>query len=78
MGPNGYQCSQCTKDCSGHTAGYQWSRHHKTNNPSNTRSQSFNNGTVFGAHQNKNNINPLAPGYKDKGKFTKYTGPNRI
>ena len=59
-GPNGFQCSQCTKDCSGHTAGYQWGRKKKST-----------------SHQNKNNINPIAPQYKDKGKFTKYNGPNR-
>ena len=76
-GPNGFQCSQCTKDCSGHTAGYQWGRKKKSTSHQNTPSQSFNNGTAFAAHQNKNNINPIAPQYKDKGKFTKYNGPNR-
>ena len=37
--------SPCTKDCSGHQAGYDWERRKKIGSPQNTPSQSFNNGT---------------------------------
>ena len=38
--------SQCTKDCSGHRAGYEWSAR-KGNRTANSWSQSFNNGAAI-------------------------------
>ena len=42
--------SQCTKDCSGHKAGYKWSVD-RNGQIENTPSQSFNNGTAIGKRQ---------------------------
>ena len=42
--------SQCTKDCSGHKAGYNWSVD-RNGRIENTPSQSFNNGTAIGKRQ---------------------------
>jgi len=39
--------SPCTKDCSGHRAGYEWYKR-KRRNPA-SRSQSFNNGAAIAA-----------------------------
>jgi pyrimidine deaminase RibD-like protein len=38
--------SPCTKDCSGHLAGYEWTRSHP-GRPALSRSQSFNNGNAL-------------------------------
>jgi len=38
--------SPCTKDCSGHRAGYNWSKQ-RGNTPANSWSQSFNNGAAL-------------------------------
>lgn len=42
--------STCTKDCSGHKAGYEWSVKRK-GETANTPSNSFNNGTNIGKRQ---------------------------
>lgn len=42
-----FKGSQCTKDCSGHRAGYEWYRR-KQRTP-NSWSQSFNNGAAIAA-----------------------------
>lgn len=42
-----FKGSQCTKDCSGHRAGYEWYKK-KRRNP-NSWSQSFNNGSALAA-----------------------------
>lgn len=42
--------SQCTKDCSGHKAGFEWSVDRKGQTAA-TPSQSFNNGTNIGKRQ---------------------------
>ena len=36
--------SQCTKDCSGHKAGYEWSKARGNASPCDAQSSSFNNG----------------------------------
>ena len=41
-----FKGSQCTKDCSGHRAGYEWSAR-KGNRTANSWSQSFNNGAAI-------------------------------
>jgi len=38
--------SPCTRDCSGHRAGYNWAKQH-INQPANSASQSFNNGVAL-------------------------------
>jgi hypothetical protein len=93
-GPGGYKCTPCKDDCSGHTAGYQYTKHNRYTQPSFSNSEpgntdaSFYKGSVYGAYQNDKQINPNAPHYRydkrDKtatnkaGKFTKYYGPSRI
>lgn len=59
--------SKCTKDCSGHRAGWDWERRMNTRSPSMTHSQSFNNGTRLAID------NPTKkPSVRDeKGKFAK-------
>lgn len=45
--------SQCTKDCSGHRAGYAWAMRNRGQRPSNSRSSSFNKGTKIAVDQIK-------------------------
>lgn len=40
-----FQGSQCTKDCSGHKAGYNWGKKHPVEPVQQTPSPSFNKGT---------------------------------
>lgn len=42
-----FKGSQCTKDCSGHRAGYEW--YQRKNRTPNSWSQSFNNGAAIAA-----------------------------
>jgi hypothetical protein len=42
-----FKGSQCTKDCSGHKAGYEWNK--RTGRTANSWSQSFNNGAAISA-----------------------------
>lgn len=69
---------KCTKDCSGHMAGWQWERKHKKGYVHNTKSPSFNNGTEIAVNQFAKGLNPIGPQVRgEKGKFTKYTGKER-
>jgi hypothetical protein len=68
--------SKCTKDCSGHRAGWYWARKHKkaaTN--CDGSSQSFKNGCSINATQRAQGRNLIGPSVRgDKGKFVKYSG----
>lgn len=91
QGPNGYQCSQCKDKCQGHTAGFQYAKKHNISQaimPPNN-SQSFYNGTEFGAHHVVKGYR-AAPSYKankddiankrtttSRPGFAKYAGPQR-
>lgn len=68
--------SRCTKDCSGHNAGWRWARAHsvKNTNQCKSHSQSFNNGCSIAADQSAKGHTPIAPAIRGaKGKFTKFT-----
>ena len=63
----------CTKDCSGHKAGWEWERKHNLQTRQTTPSNSFNNGTEIATNQTKAGLRPL--GYQirgDKGRFQKF------
>jgi hypothetical protein len=69
--------SPCTKDCSGHRAGWNWSNFYSVNNPEqcNGSSDSFNKGCNIAISQRsagRKIINPSVRG--DKGRFVAYTG----
>lgn len=64
---------QCTKDCSGHKAGWEWERKHNTGQKSNTTSNSFNNGTDIAISQAKAGKQPIGPSIRGaKGRYTKF------
>ena len=65
--------SPCTKDCSGHFAGWNWERKHQKNTRQATASNSFNNGTEIATNQRAQGRNPI--GYQirgEKGRFQKF------
>ena len=66
--------SRCTKDCSGHRAGWYWARkHNKSATQCNGSSQSFKNGCSIHATQQSQGKNLIGPSIRgDKGKFVKY------
>lgn len=65
--------SKCTKDCSGHRAGWHWARQ-KQATSSASHSQSFNNGANINIHQRSQGKNLIGPSIRnDKGKFQKFT-----
>lgn len=70
---------QCTKDCSGHKAGWDWERKHNSGYRHNTPSNSFNNGTEIAYQQKSQGKNPIGPQIRgDKGRFQKFQGKNRF
>lgn len=63
--------SPCTKDCSGHRAGYAWSKK-KNKQPQQTH-QSFMNGAAIWKQQKDQGLNPISGGItNDKGQFQKF------
>jgi len=52
-----FQGSPCTKDCSGHMAGYNWAQKHPMT-PAASPSKSFNNGAGIAANQSKPGVRP--------------------
>lgn len=63
----------CTKDCSGHKAGWEWERKHNTGQKQATPSNSFNNGTDIAISQAKQGRQPIGPSIRgEKGRFTKF------
>jgi hypothetical protein len=69
--------SQCTKDCSGHRAGWYWSKVKQLANAGdcNSHSASFNKGCAISIAQRSQGKNPIAPSVRgEKGRFVKYAG----
>lgn len=65
--------SQCTKDCSGHKAGWEWERRHKTGHRAGSHSNSFNNGTEIATRQAQQGKNPIGPQIRGQGgRFQKF------
>jgi len=67
--------SQCTKDCSGHRAGWYWSKQKGHNSSSNRTggSDSFKKGCDIGVKQRAAGLNPIGPSIRGaKGRFTKF------
>jgi hypothetical protein len=66
--------SPCTKDCSGHMAGFNWANKHNSNVASATPSRSFNNGTAISIdHKTKNRKPSIKGAIRDtRGKYTKF------
>lgn len=61
--------SQCTKDCSGHSAGYAWAKQHNGQAACNSSSPSFNRGCEIAADQIKQG-KPNRPKIRNQqGKF---------
>jgi len=69
--------SRCTKDCSGHRAGWYWARQ-KLATAVNSHSQSFNNGANINIMQRSQGKNLVGPSIRnDKGRFTKFNPSNK-
>lgn len=63
----------CTKDCSGHKAGWEWERKNQTNQKRNTPSNSFNTGTEVAIAQRQANKDPIGTNIRgEKGRFQKF------
>lgn len=63
----------CTKDCSGHKAGWEWERKNQTNHVRQTPSASFNNGTEIAITQRRANKEPIGTNIRgEKGRFQKF------
>lgn len=63
--------SRCTKDCSGHKAGYRWAMR-KGATGANSKSPSFNNGANIASNQMKVGL-AIPPKIRDdRGKFAKH------
>lgn len=64
---------QCTKDCSGHKAGWDWERKNQTNSIAQTPSPSFNSGTEIAVIQRKAGKQPISTNIRGaKGQFQKF------
>ena len=71
--------SPCTKDCSGHLAGYKWAKRKGTLSRSNGPSNSFNNGTEIAINQKAAGLNPISTGIRgDNGRFQKFEPAPKI
>lgn len=65
--------SKCTKDCSGHLAGWNWERRKRRGVRNNSPSNSFNNGTEIAANQDRVNRNPIGPQIRgQRGRFRRF------
>lgn len=65
--------SPCTKDCSGHRAGYAWEKKKNRGARTNGNSNSFGNGTEIRANQVKQGLNPISGGITNaRGQFQKF------
>jgi hypothetical protein len=68
-----YQGRKCTKDCSGHAAGYQWAMARNHTAPCTSHSPSFNGGCDIAATQLKNK-KVVRPKVRDtSGRFIRAT-----
>lgn len=69
---------RCTKDCSGHRAGWAWERKRQTNTKQGTPSTSFNNGTEIAIDQRKAGREPIGPQIRGaKGRFQRFQPANK-
>lgn len=68
-----FQGSPCTKDCSGHIAGYKWSTANK-GAVTNTPSKSFDAGTTIASNQSKAGSDASPKVRDQRGKFASRTG----
>lgn len=67
----------CTKDCSGHKAGWEWERKHNTQQRAGTPSNSFNNGTEIAVSQAKAGKKPIGAAVRGAGgRFQKFAPQN--
>ena len=65
--------SPCTKDCSGHLAGWNWERRKNKGKRAGSWSNSFNNGTEIAATQTARGLRPIGPMIRGaKGRFQKF------
>lgn len=66
--------SPCTKDCSGHSAGYNYEKRNQFNIRQSTPSNSFNNGTEIATNMRRlGRINAIGSGIRGKGgRFVKF------
>lgn len=62
--------SHCTKDCSGHRAGFKWKKSHP-NQPALSKSSSFNNGAMIQASRPMNALMPAIRNTQT-GQFQKF------
>jgi len=63
----------CTKDCSGHKAGWEWERKNQTNRIAQTPSTSFNNGTEIAVSQRQAGKQPVGTNIQGaNGRFQKF------
>lgn len=60
--------SRCTKDCSGHKAGYRWALR-KGASSANSHSPSFNNGAAIAGNQKKAGVVRMPKVRDERGKF---------
>lgn len=69
--------SQCTKDCSGHRAGWSWAKSHPNVATTNAATHpSFNNGVRIA---NANSKVVMMPGIRGaKGRFVKFTPEPKV
>lgn len=60
--------SRCTKDCSGHKAGYRWALR-KGATSANSKSLSFNNGVAIAGNQQKAGLVKVPKVRDERGRF---------
>lgn len=68
-----FEGSHCTKDCSGHRAGYIWQTTHQ-GQQSVSKSSSFNNGAMIRNNLVSKGLNPITPAPRNTqtGQFQKF------
>ena len=65
--------STCTKDCSGHIAGYNWAKRKHPTAVTASPSRSFNNGVGIRIQHHAAGQNPISTGIRgDKGRYQKF------
>jgi hypothetical protein len=71
---------QCTDQCQGHKAGYEWETRKGLNVRQQTPSNSFNNGTEIATNKRNPTTGYVPPSSVkgEKGRFVKYAGPERF
>lgn len=65
--------SPCTKDCSGHKAGYEWAKRKGVTAPPMSSSPSFNNGAGIAVKHGQTGRNTISGGIRGaKGRYQKF------